>query len=200
VAIFGVGLAFILLWPGEVRTPPTTVATSPSPSPPTFAEEARKINFSAFSPGFLEPNAFLSAGVEALRTVGGKPAINDFDPGMVLPRGYTRVLNVRGNSPVTTVTFEFEPAIKSFSLTRIGGNPTSLPTWRLEGLDSSGRIVDSVTQMRGDHGEPRIRTPATFAVRGDNISSVTLTVDNREGTGTWATYNTLPLVEIEFRR
>lgn len=199
VVIFGIGLALILLWPREVRTPPATLATSPSP-PPTSAEEVRKINFSTFSVGFLEPNAFVSQGVQTLRTVGGKPAINDFDPGMVLPRGYTRVLNVRGNSPVTTVIFEFEPAIKSFSFTRIGGNPTSLPTWTLDGSDSSGRIVDSVTQMRGDHGEPRIRTPATFSVRGDMISSVTLTVDNRHGTGTWATYNTLPLVEIEFRR
>jgi hypothetical protein len=199
VAIVALGLAFIVLWPGEVRTPPAALATSQSP-PPTSVEEIRKVNFSAFPSGFLEPNAFLSEGVQAVRTFGGRPAINDFDPGMVLPRGYTRVLNVRGNSPVTTVIFEFEPAIKSFSLTRIGGNPTSLPTWTLDGSDSSGRIVDSVTQMRGDHGEPRIRTPATFAVRGDTISSVTLTVDNRHGTGTWATYNTLPLVEIEFRR
>jgi hypothetical protein len=75
-----------------------------------------------------------------------------------------------------------------------------LPTWTLDGSDSSGRIVDSVTQIRGDHGEARIRTPATFSVRGNTISGVTLTVDNRNGTGTWATYNTLPLVEIEFRR
>jgi hypothetical protein len=193
-----IGLGLLLLRQREVHTPaatPATSQTSPLPSP-----DVRKINFTAFPAGFLEPNAFLSEGVRNLKTVGGKPAINDIDPGMVVPRGYTRVLNVRGDSPVTSLVFDFEPSIRSFALTRIGGNPTSLPTWTLDAADASGRILDSVSQMRGDHAEPRIRTPATFSVRGNAISTVTLTVDNRHGTGTWATYNCLPVVEIEFQR
>jgi TIR domain len=199
VAIIGIGVGFIVQRQREMPTPSPTLATSQTSSP-TPPGDVRKINFSGFPPGFLEPNAFLSEGIRSLKTFGGKPSINDIDPGMIVPRGYTRVLNVRGEYPLTTLAFEFEPAIKSFSLTRIGGNPTSLPSWRLEASDPSGTPLDTVIQDRGDHTEPRIRTPATFTVRGNAISTVTLTVDNRFGTGTWATYSTLPIVEIEFRR
>jgi hypothetical protein len=166
----------------------------------THSDAVVKINFSELTPGFLDADAFVARGIRSLKTFGGKPAINDADPGMVLPRGYTRVLNVRGEHSQTTLVFEFEPPIKSFTLTRIGGNPTSLPTWTLEANDPSGRIIDTLTQMRGDTTEPRIRTPATFSVRGSTISSVALAVDNRNGTGTWATYNCLPISEIEFQR
>jgi hypothetical protein len=183
--------------PGAQIPATPTAARTPLASP---SEAVIKINFSELTPGFLEADAFLSRGVRTLRTFGGKPAINDADPGMVLPRGYTRVLNVRGEHSQTTLVFEFEPAIKHFSVTRIGGNPTSLPTWTLEAYDSGGRIVDTLTQMRGDTTEPRIRTPATFSVRGSTISSVALAVDNRHGAGTWATYNCLPIIEIEFQR
>lgn len=179
-----------------ISATPITTGTAAS----AHSDGVVKINFSDLAPGFLEADAFVSLGVRTLKTFGGKPAINDADPGMVLPRGYIRVLNVRGEHSQTTLVFEFEPAIKNFALTRIGGNPTSLPTWTLEAYDSSGRIVDTLTQMRGDTTEPRIRTPATFSVRGSTISSVALAVDNRNGAGTWATYNCLPVVEIEFQR
>ena len=167
---------------------------------PASSETTVKIDFSTMAVGFLEQDAFAAHGVRALKTFGGRPAINDADPGMVLPRDFTRVLNVRGNSPQTSLVFEFDAPIRSFTVTRIGGNPTSLPTWTLEAYDSGGRIIDTVSQMRGDTNEPRIRAPATFTVRGSEISSVALAVDNRHGSGTWATYNCLPLAEIQFER
>lgn len=186
-------------WLKSFRLSSATTAVA-GPAPPTSSEASVKIDFSTMAVGFLGEDAFAAHGVRALKTFGGRPAINDADPGMVLPRDYTRVLNVRGNSPQTSLVFEFDAAIRSFTVTRIGGNPTSLPTWTLEAYDSSGRIIDTVSQMRGDTNEPRIRTPATFAVRGSAISSVALAVDNRHGSGTWATYNCLPLVEIQFER
>ena len=205
LVLAGVVLGFILLRQSQKPSSggrPQTVATPAATGtlPPDSSEAAVKINFSELAPGFLEADAFVSRGIRTLKTFGGRPAINDADAGMVLPRNYTRVLNVRGEHSQTTLVFEFEPAIKSFTLTRIGGNPTSLPTWTLEANDPSGRIVDTLTQMRGDTTEPRIRTPATFSVRASTISSVSLAVDNRHGTGTWATYNCLPIVEIEFQR
>ncbi len=199
VVLIALGLGFLLLRQPEVRTQPTTTTPSQTSSP-TPTGELRKVNFSVFAPGFLEPNAFLSEGIRNLKTFGGKLSINDIEPDMVVPRGYTRVLNVRGEYPVTKVVFEFEPTITSFSLTRIGGNPTSLPKWTLEATDSAGKPLDTVEQAYGDHSEPRIRRPETYSVRGDRISNVTLTVDNRYKTGTLATYSTLPIVEIEFRR
>lgn len=205
LAIAGIVLGLILVRqnrqpksevrPQMLATPITSATTAP-----THLDAVVKINFSDLAPGFLEGDAFASRGVRTLKTFGGRPAINDADAGMVLPGGYTRVLNVRGSHPQTTLVFEFEPAIKNFTLTRIGGNPTSLPNWTLEAHDPNGHIVDSLKQMRGDTTEPRIRAPATFSVRASTISSVALSVDNRNGTGTWATYNCLPIIEIEFQR
>lgn len=167
---------------------------------PTDVHAVIRINFDELRPGFLEPDAFALQSIRLLKTTGGRPAINEADPGMIMKPGHRQVLNVRGNDPETKLIFEFDQPIKRFTLTRIGANPGSLPTWTLEARDASGRLVDSLSQMRGTPDEPRIRDAAYFTVSASSISSVVLAVDNRNGTGTWATYNCLPLVEIEFQR
>jgi hypothetical protein len=159
-----------------------------------------RINFDELPVGFLEPDALVSRGVRSLRTGGGRPAINDAEAGMILTPGHRHVLNVRGNESQTTVIFEFDPPVKRFTLTRIGANPSSLPTWSLVARGLSGQRLDMLSQERGTPEDSRIREPGSFTVTGDAISTVGVVVDNSNGKGTWATYNCLPLIEIEFAR
>jgi hypothetical protein len=179
--------------------PPAATPAIPS-SAPFDVHAVVRINFDELQRGFLEPEAFAFKGVRSLKTTGGLPAINDAEPGMIMKPGHRHVLNVRGSDPQTKLIFEFDQPIKRFTLMRIGANPASLPTWTLEARDASGRLVNSLSQMRGTRDEARIREPAYFTVSASSISSVALAVDNRNGNGTWATYNCLPLVEIEFQR
>ncbi|HVF72413.1 MAG TPA: toll/interleukin-1 receptor domain-containing protein [Chthoniobacterales bacterium] len=190
-------------WRQSSPAPPPMVSWAmPAESPPGPVDIHRvlRINFDELTPGFLDSDAFASRGVRRLRTTGGKPAINAADAGMILKPGHQHVLNVRGNDPQTSLIFEFDPPIKRFTLTRIGADPGSLPNWTLEARNATGQLVDSLSEMRGTPAEPRIRVPGYFTVTADAISSVGVVVDNRNGTGTWATYNCLPLVEVEFQR
>jgi hypothetical protein len=83
------------------------------------------------------------------------------------------------------------PARKIF-LERIGTSQgSSVPTWRLEALDQSGQVLDSFGE---EHGLPA--GPRAVELRGQGIIALRLTTDNRFGTGTWATWNSLPITEL----
>lgn len=181
--------------PASATSAPATAASTPAATTGTTV-----LNFSQIEPGFLLANAFNAWGISTVSSTGGNTAVNNAERGMVLPPGHTRVLNVRGNSPETSLTFYFAAPIRRFAVTRIGANPASLPTWRLEALDANGRTVTSLDQERGATTEPRIRSPRSFMLRGQGIYRVRLTVDNRSGGGTWATYNSLPITEVEFEK
>jgi hypothetical protein len=159
-----------------------------------------KVNFSDIAPRFLTTDALVPKGIQLVRTKGGRLAVNDGEPGMVFLPGHNRILNVRGSDPQTELAFEFDPPIRKFGLSRIGGNPASLPTWSLEARDAQNHLLDSAGDFRGAANEARIRQPAYYSVKGRGIARVILFVDNREGNGTWATYNSLPLMEIDFER
>jgi hypothetical protein len=95
--------------------------------------------------------------------------------------------------------FEFEKPILKFTMTRIGGNPASLPSWRLEGIDLNGKVTQAFNDQRGSSGEPRIREPREFSLEVSPktpMKAARLKTDNRHGSGTWATFNSLPLVQI----
>jgi hypothetical protein len=114
---------------------------------------------------------------------------------MVLPSGRSRVLVLQGG-PVTSLTLEFTPPVRRFGLTRIGtAGGASVPTWSLEAFDTQGRKVGAVGEEHGLPPEPR-----QFSVTSDAIVRVLLRTDNRYGQGTWATWNSLPVVELELER
>jgi hypothetical protein len=111
---------------------------------------------------------------------------------MVLPEGRTQVLLVGGDR-VTSLTFAFNAPISRFGLIRIGtAGGASVPTWQLDAYDSSGKLIDSTGE---EHGLPA--APQRFFVEGGNIARVQLNTDNRFGDATWATWNSLPIVELE---
>ena len=196
LAVIGGIMAVLLFQRSKSPSRDWKAAASESPA----ATVNVKLNFSDIAPGFLTADALVAKGIQSVRTKGGRLAVNDGEAGMVFLPGHNRILNVRGSDPQTELAFDFDPPIKKFGLSRIGGNPASLPTWSLEARDAQNYLLDSVADVRGAANEARIRQPAYYSVKGRGIVRVILLVDNRNGTGTWATYNSLPLMGIDFER
>lgn len=174
-------------------SPPAPKSVAPSPNKPPAPSPPQRISFTfdRFNPGPIPPGAFAAQGVQII-PLQGAPIVNNAGPEMVLPGGRSRVLMISAG-PVTSVTFSFDRPVGRFSLTRIGViNGASIPTWKLEALDRDGRVLDSVGEIHGLYQQPR-----KIAVQGINITDVRLSTDNRAGTGTWATYSSLPVVEFE---
>lgn len=182
-------------------TPPAAskpAASKPAPGAaapgPRASAAAQTLAFSRLAPGALAPNAF---GRSGLRFVPGQgaPGVYAREPNMVLPKGRDRVLLVAGER-VTSLTMTFDPPVRHFSLTRIGtAGGASVPTWTLRAFDRAGRIVASAGE---EHGLPP--QPRRVSLEGRAIVRVQLDTDNRWGGGTWATWNSLPVVELEIAR
>ncbi|MEY2497853.1 MAG: hypothetical protein QOD12_1409 [Verrucomicrobiota bacterium] len=174
----------------------TTSRVAPSPDkPPVLTRpQPASLTFDQFNAGPVSAGIFvaLSARISALQ---GTLLINNAGPEMVLPAGHNRVFMI-GGGPVTSITFSFDRPLKKFGLTRIGViNNASIPTWKLEALDGSGRVLDSIGEVHGLYQQSR-----QVFVQGTNIITVRLSTDNRYGSGTWATYNSLPVVEFQLER
>jgi hypothetical protein len=71
----------------------------------------------------------------------------------------------------------------------------SVPTWTLEAYDSEGKVVGSAGEERGLPPKPQ-----RFSIEGYGIVRVRLSTDNRFGSGTGATWNSLPVAEFETGR
>jgi hypothetical protein len=170
---------------------PKLVVPSPNKSRAPTPSELVSFTFDQFTAGPLSVDAFATRGAQ-MTSLKGTPVVSNPGPEMVLPRGRSRVFMI-GGAPVTSVTFSFDRPFKKFSLTRIGVvNGASIPTWKLEALDRNGRVLDSVGEIHGLYQQPR-----KVSVQGISITDVRLSTDNRSGAGTWATYNSLPVVEFE---
>ena len=168
----------------------------PGPAAPvaTPTTGKRVLHFEQLGLGWLATDAFESAGVRWTQGEGS-PRVDEPEPNMVLPSGRGRLLVLR-DGPVTSLTLEFTPPVERFSLTRIGTTGgASVPTWALEAFDAGGRKVGVTGE---EHGLPP--QPRQFSVAGDGIVRVVLRTDNRYGEGTWATWNSLPVVEFELER
>jgi hypothetical protein len=171
----------------------STASPAPSLEPSSATEAASNVlTFDKLDAGVLPPDAFVDRGV---RFVPGKgePGVYKSERNMVLPPGRKNVLLLAGERE-TSLTITFKTSIKRFSLTRIGAaGGASVPTWTLDAFDSEGKVVGSAGE---EHGLPKM--PRQFSVKGDAIVRVQLSTDNRFGEGTWATWNSLPVVELEF--
>jgi len=181
---------------------PTAVARArdkPAPAPRAASVATAKpgkqvLHFDEHWLGWLWTNAFKSGGVRWIQGEGD-PRVVEPEPNMVLPKGRKQLLMLVGG-PVTDLTLRFTPPVKRFSLTRIGtGGGASVPTWTMEAFDARGKQVDTAGE---EHGLPP--QPQQFSVAGVGIVRVVLSTDNRDGQGTWATWNSLPVVEFELER
>ena len=201
--------------PSVASSPPRDVAKSspalstpeagslPSSSGASSTGAATSIDFSSVElEKAVTAGHFAAYGISSVSWSGGRLVVQEAEDNMVMPRGKTRVLNIRSNfdnNPQTSLMFEFEKPISKFTMTRIGGNPASLPSWRLEGIDLNGKVTQAFNDHRGGSGEPRISEPREFSLEVSPktpMKAVRLKTDNRQGSGTWATFNSLPLVQI----
>jgi hypothetical protein len=86
--------------------------------------------------------------------------------------------------------------MRSFTLTRIGVvQGASVPKWRLQALDASGRLLDSTGEDNFGVNVPL----KSFSVQGEGITQVVLMTDNRLGNQAWATFSALPLAGFQLQ-
>jgi hypothetical protein len=181
---------------------------SPSPSPRSdkapaattaYRSEVQQIathvfTFDELPVGPLPGDAFASAGIR-FRKEKGEPAIRAAEPNMLLPAPHAKVLLV-GGGPVNAFTILLDPPVKHFALFRAGAsNGASTPTWKMTAYNGAGKIV-------GSTGEEHKIAPAAapFSIEAADIGRVEISADNRQGSGTWATWNSLPIVGVGFDR
>jgi TIR domain len=143
----------------------------------------------------LSPEASLQQAGLKVRSATGALAVAAATANMVLGHGRTAVLIVEGG-PVTNLELELDRPARKIFLERIGtSHGSSVPTWRIESLDKSGQVLDSFGEEHGLPAEPR-----TVELSGQGIAAIRLSTDNRFGSGTWATWNCLPVSELSWEQ
>jgi hypothetical protein len=180
----------------SASAPAPAKPNEPTESPPNLAGHGPRIRtFDNYISGTALPPDALEFTAGRIAASKGKPMIDTPGPEMVLPAGRERVMLIHGDRE-TSLTLTFDPPLKRFSLTRVGViKGASVPAWRLESFDAAGNELESISEEHGLYEQPR-----TVSLERGAISRVRLLTDNRFGAGTWATYNGLPIAEIEMER
>ena len=159
------------------------------------------VHFSAMRFGFvphfadlrLAPEIVLREAGLQVRSASGALSIVGATPNMAVGNGRGAVLLMAGG-PVTYLELGLARPARQIFLERIGTrNGASVPTWRFEALDQSGRVLDSFDEQ---HGLPT--TALRIELHGQGIVAMRLSTDNRFGAGTWATWNCLPVSELSW--
>jgi hypothetical protein len=152
------------------------------------------INFNDLAAGPISNDAFADRGLH-LRKGKGSPGIYPGEPNMAIPFPYRNVL-LLADERVTSLTIVFDNPVKRFALVRVGATGgASIPTWTMKAYNDNGKLIGSVGEK---HGLPSAAKP--FAVEGTGIARVEITTDNRNGSGTWATWSSLPIAAFGFDR
>lgn len=188
----------------SAMVPPLSPAPTPTPKkeggttteePPHVGQMASQIvTFDELPAGPISADVF---SIHGIRLVKGKgtPTVFKSEPNMVLPRPCQSVLMV-GDVHVTSVTVMLDPPVKRFALYRIGTRGgASTPTWKMMAYNAKGKLIGSTGEI---HGLPK--QPMYFGIDGDNITRVEISTDNRQGSGTWATWSSLPIAGFGFDR
>ena len=164
------------------------------PGGPMISDDFVVIPMDSFPAGPLNPQALADVGVTFS---GGTPAIYNVTAVMQTDDLSQRVLILSGPERVTEFSLHFATPVSTFSFSRIGViNGGSLPKWRAVAYNQSGQELSSMEDWNFSL-EPM---PVTFSLDGPGISRVTFYTDNRHGTGTYATFNSLPIMDITFSR
>lgn len=134
----------------------------------------------------------------SMTSAKGSLAVMDADKSMVMPGGTRRLLIIEGER-VTELAFTISPPARAFSITLPGiSGGSSFPTFRMTAFDRAGRALDSVVREHWIPGQPR--TERLTLSPGSEMTRVVIAVDNRFGDTAWATFNCLPIAEVEIVR
>lgn len=184
--------------PPVIAATATAVSTPAEPTPatplPTAKKSAKLLTFNNQPIGSLASDAFATYGFRFSQGKG-VPKIFAAQPNMLLPASARKVLLVDGG-PVTSLTIKLDPPAKRFTLYRIGTTKgASTPTWKMTAFNGNGQALDSTGEI---HGLPQ--SAISLSVKADSIARIDLTSDNRFGSGTWATWNSLPIAGFGVER
>jgi hypothetical protein len=159
-------------------------------------ESIARVAFDQCSPGNVTGDEFKADGLR-IAAVKGRLLVAAAAAAMVMPGTRKQVLMVDGDR-VTEMAFAFDPPVKSFTITLPGiGGGSSFPTYQLTAYNRAGQGFDAIRQ---EHHVPTRPAPARLTLNSGEMSRVVLSVDNRFGNTAWATYNCLPIAEIELER
>ena len=159
-------------------------------------ERIARVAFDQCSPGNFTGIEFKTHGLR-VAAVKGRLLVAAAAPPMVMPGARQHVLMMDGDR-VTEMAFAFDPPVKSFTITLPGiGGGASFPTYQLTAYNRAGQGFDGIGQ---EHHVPTRPVPARLTLSSGEMSRVVLSVDNRFGETAWATYNCLPIAEIELER
>ncbi len=152
------------------------------------------VTFGELAPGPLASDAFAKQGLRFVPAKGA-PGIYKAEPNMILPSPCTQVMLV-GGERVTSFAIVLDPPVKRLALYRIGAaKGASVPTWKMTAYNAKGRVVGSAGEQHNLSGRA-----GYFSVDAENITRAEIRTDNRYGTGTWATWNSLPIAAFGFDR
>ena len=200
------GASAIRVGAGErIKVPGPDKASPSDPSIPTPSPQGTvaKVDFTELKPGDINGDEFGAAGLQLAASKGRLYVLPAQLPAMVMPAGQKQVLAVRGDDRggdvrVTEFALEFNPPVKSFTITLPGlRGGASFPTYSITAFNPSGAIVGMVGR---EHWIPTVPEPARITLNKGMMSRAVISVDNRFGNTAWATYNCLPIVEIELQR
>lgn len=191
----------------KLIAPPAAASIPTSPAPPAATVPAssaeptdlgqmasRTVNFNQLPTGPLALDAFASEGLR-LQKGKGEPGVYALEPNMRPPAPCQKVM-LLGGERVTAFTILLDPPAKRFALYRIGtANGASVPTWKMTAYSAKGKSLGSTGETHGLPAEPK-----DFGVDAEGIARVEITTDNRYGSGTWATWNSLPIANFSFNR
>lgn len=181
--------------PPPLTSTPKKEGETTTEEPPHVGQMASQIvTFDELLPGPIAADAFSLHGINLVKRKG-TPTVFKAEPNMVLPSPCRNVLLV-GDTHVTSLSIELDPPVRRFSLYRIGTRGgASTPTWKMMAYDKRGKVLGSTGEI---HGLPS--QPGYFGIDGENIARVEISTDNRQGSGTWATWSSLPIAGFGFDR
>jgi len=142
----------------------------------------------------LRPDALFKKHMDLRLGQGCDARIESATSGMVMPRGRTKLLMVVQKPTESRYAISFHETVRKVTITRPGViNGSSMPKWKLTAMSNAGKILATT-------GEDKFgfdKNVRKLSVAADGIQLIDIAVDNRWGTGTYATFSCLPIAEIE---
>jgi hypothetical protein len=157
---------------------------------------AHKITFDQLkvAPG-LRRDALVNQGVLLVLGPDCDARIESAGSNMVMPPGRKQLLMVVQKPTQSRYAISFNEPVRKVTVTRPGViNGSSMPKWKLTAMTNARKVLATT-------GEDKFgfdKKVGKFTVEADGIQQIDIAVDNRWGTGTYATFSCLPIAEIDF--
>lgn len=159
-------------------------------------EDNAYLNPDTLPSGDMTGDEFKSKGLR-MKALKGKLVVFDAGPPMAMPGVRKKVIIVDGGF-VSSMAFEFDPPVRSFTITLPGvTGGSSFPTFKMTAFNRAGVGYDVIGR---EHWIPDKPVTTTLTMNSGEIARIELDVDNRFGDTAWATFNCLPIMDMMLER